>query len=265
VSLRKDVHVAIDELAPSTSGMSDRVINEMLGEVRRRRRLRVKRLFDVPLSLVAMVLILSTVIGVLAGGKLMSDWEAFVRGRSPAGVDVKVLQSLEARPFRQPLVNAGDQCSGGPWDPATGWWGGGPVYVHSLISSGYASVGYSGWGIYATFHAETEQGATGPVLIRGRDLVTGDRLVFVGRFAAGQLVGVDTLAGTSFRQYSELLLDADHPTAAPSAGFVQWNFTVGVKVHIPPTPGNLVTLPPTTCTGWQIDGPAFSEIFEVPI
>jgi hypothetical protein len=264
VSLRNDVHVAIDELAPSTSGLSERVIRTMLDETRVRRSRRFVRRFQMPISLVAVVVLIALVLGALVGGRLIADWQSFVRHQVPV-VDPTLLHQLESRSLSQPLIKADDPCPGGPWNPDTEWWGGGPVYVHSLISSGYASVGRSGWGVYAIFHAETGQGATGPVLIRGRDLVSGDRIVFVGQYAAGQLVGVDTLAGTSMRQYSELLLDTSHPAAVASAGFVEWNFTVGVKVHIPPTPGTLMTLPPTRCTGWQIDGPDFSETFEVPI
>ena len=268
MTLRADIHDAFDELGPSTPGLTERVIQSgVAGPVRHSGTAWVRR-FRAPLSLVAVLVLIALVVGAFVGGRLIHDWNSYLNRSIPGGqIDPQVLRTLESRPLVQPLIHANDPCPGGPWNPSTGWWGAGPVFVSSPIASGYGPVANSAWGIYAVFHAQTPTGMTGPVLIRARDLVSGAPLVFVGRYASGAVIAIDRLHGQDIRQQPEVAIDTTHPATAPSAGFVDWAFTIGVHEDFPtPRPGTLTTLPLIRCTGWQIDAPNFTaEVFEVPI
>ena len=101
------------------------------------------------------------------------------------------------------------------------------------------------------------------MLVRARDLNTGEPLVFVGQYAAGPVGGADKLGGQEVEQRLELALDASHPQGAASGGFNAWSFTAGLKADTSHH-GGALTVGPPICTGWQIDGEGFTETFEVP-
>jgi hypothetical protein len=263
VSLRTELHSAFDELAPSTVGLRERVVQTVVHErttERRRQRLVWVR---APLSLVAVLVLIALVVGTLVGGRLVSDWQSFTKRSVPSGIDTTQLSRLEARPFQMPLLKPDAACPGGPWDPATGWWGTGPAHVYSWTSSGFVPGTITPWGIYDSFHAEIDRSIKGPVLVRARDLKTGDLLVFVGQYAAGPVGGADKLDGQEVEQRLELALDASHPQGAASGGFYAWSFTAGLKADTSHH-GGALTVGPAICTGWQIDGEGFTETFEVP-
>jgi hypothetical protein len=102
--------------------------------------------------------------------------------------------------------------------------------------------------------AGTRAGAnciSGPVVVRAIDIFTHQRVVFVGLYAEGPVVGQDTIDGLLVDQRAELVFDSSQ---ASKAGYLSqyklaWPITAGV---------------PTTwsgSTGWQIDGIGFSEVF----
>jgi hypothetical protein len=268
LSLRAEIHSAFDELAPSPFGLPERVLEAVVAE-RTSKPIRTWRVrARVPLSLVAVFVVVALVLGALLGGRLMSDWKA-TQQPVPGGIDTTQLHRLEAKALNLPLLQPGAACPGGPWDPATGWWGAAPVYVHSWISSGFIPLTATPWGLYGSFHAETDRSLQGPVVVRARNLYTGDMMVFVGQLAGGPAGGADNLNGQQVDQRLELVLDASHPPGTPSGGFYTWGFTAGLKAdtshHAPAGPA---TVGPGFCTGWQVDGRVgghdFSETFEVP-
>jgi hypothetical protein len=263
VSLRSELHSAFDELAPSTIGLRERVVQTVVHDRTTGRRRQWLVWVRAPLSLVAVFVLISLVVGALMGGRLASDWQNFSKRSVPGGIDTTQLQRLEARPFQIPLLEPDASCPGGPWDPATGWWGTGPVHVYSWTSSGFVPPTITQWGVYGSFHAETDRSIKGPVLMRARNLNTGDLLVFVGQYAAGPVGGADKLGGQEVEQRLELALDASHPQGAASGGFYPWGFTAGMKADTSHYGGPL-TVGPAICTGWQIDGEGFTETFEVP-
>jgi hypothetical protein len=262
VSLRTELHTAFDELAPTTVGLRERVVQTVVQDRTTGRGRQWRVWVRAPLSLVAVFVLISLVVGILVGGRLASDWLNSKRSL-PAGIDTMQLTQLEGRQFQMPLLKPGAACPGGPWDPATGWWGTGPVHVYSWNSSGFVPSTISRWGVYSPFHAETDRNISGPVLVRARDLNTGDWLVFVGQNTSGPVGGTDQLGGHEVVQRLELALDASHPQGAASGGFYAWSFTVGLKAD---TSHHNSALPvgPVICTGWQIDGVGFTETFEVP-
>jgi hypothetical protein len=240
VSLRTDFHTAFDEVAPSTFGMPDRVVRTVVAELPERRR--KERWFvrlRAPLSLVAVLLLLSIAVGVLVGGRVARDWNAFTR---PAPAGPTELAQLETRPLLLPASKAGQDCPktalnalpGGLFP--SGLYGHGPVYV-----AGGSSVS-DAWGTYWYLGAVTDAKLTGLVLIRARDLQTGQAVVFVGKWATGTVVGTDTLDGKLDQQRVELLLDTRHPPQNTlGRGNWTWGFTAGLAKG------------GSGCTGWQID------------
>jgi len=85
VSLRTQIHSAFDEVAPPTHGLPERVVQTVLKEnAGRRRRERLMLRLRVPLSLVAVFVLVALVVGVLIGGRLMQDWNSF-HNSAPAG------------------------------------------------------------------------------------------------------------------------------------------------------------------------------------
>jgi hypothetical protein len=77
----------------------------------------------------------------------------------------------------------------------------------------------------------------------------------VGPYAAGPVVGTDMVDGILVEQHAELVIDTTN--SSPDLGSwsttrrhsFDWVFTAGV-------PKNW-----SGSTGWQIDGPGFSEVF----
>lgn len=242
MSLRTDIQTAFDEVAPSTFGLSERVVQTFVAElpVRRRNERWFVRL-RAPLSLVAIVLLIAMAVGMLIGGRVMQDWKAFTQP-APARNQPSELALLEGRPMQLTRLQAGDSCPetplNGPYGDLfpSGMYGSGPVYV-----AGGSSVP-DPWGTYWYLAAVTDQRVTGLVLVRGQDLRTGQSVVFIGKWATGPVFGTDKLDGTVTLQHLDLLLDRRHPPLNTGhAGTFTWGFTAGLAAG---TSG---------CIGWQVD------------
>jgi hypothetical protein len=240
VSLRTQIHTAFDEVAPSTHGMPERVVQTVLAEnPSRKRRERLMLRLRVPLALVAVFMLVALVVGVLIGGRLMQDWNAFHNSAPAGGGSSSALAALEARPLTLPTLKAGDSCPSSPGN-AVGY-GTGPVY----FSGGPETV--SPWGYYFDVRWFTAPDLSGPVLVRGRDLMSNRMAVFVGANSAGAVVGTDTAAGAKVSQRAELVLDAGHPPSRGANGYGVFPVRQGVSK------GWL------GCFGVQVDGPDFTE------
>lgn len=111
------------------------------------------------------------------------------------------------------------------------------------------------WGYYLDYVLYSDRRTNGPVLVRARDLFTPDRVVFIGQFGAGAVIGSDVFDGPSVPQRSELLLDANQAKATVDGHGVRhplvWNFTGGVAKDS------------SSSSGWQIDGVDFSEVIVI--
>jgi len=242
VSLRTQIHSAFDEVAPSTFGLPERVVQTVLTEKNsRRRRERVMLRLRVPLALVAVFMLVALVVGVLIGGRLMQDWNSFRNSAPAGGVSQSALAQLEAKPLILPTLKAGDACPATPGNALGFDFGTGPVYALGGPES------LSPWGYYFDVTWITAPDLTGPVLVRGRDLMSNRQVVFVGAYSAGSVVGTDTQSGSKITQRAEILLDAGHPHSRGSNGYGEFPVHQGLSQGW------------VGCVGFQIDGPDFTE------
>lgn len=243
MSLRTDFHGAYDELASPMHGLSERVVLVVLAENPSRRRAAGSiSSFSFPAVLVAVFLLVALAVGVLIGGRLIQGWNSF-HNSAPAGSSYQSeVAQLEAVPLRLPVIHTPADCTSGPYN-STGSFGSGPVYV----DGGPAST--SQWVLYYFNDAFAETNIAGPILVRARDLFTGAPVFFVGQYAAGPVVGTDTVDGVTYDQHLELLLDTSSASKVLATHKFDWKFIAGV-------PGNW-----SGSTGWQIDGIGFSEVF----
>lgn len=195
----------------------------------------------VPLSLVAVFVLVALAVGALIGGRLMQDWNAFHKSAPAGGVSQSALAQLEARPLTLPTLKAGDSCPISPGNSVGFDFGTGPVYIDGGPEA------LSPWGYYFDVTWFTARDLTGPVLVRARDLMSNRTAVFAGTNSAGAVVGTDTLAGSTVTQRAELLLDAGHPHSRLTNGYGVFAVRQGISLGW------------VGCAGFQIDGPDFTE------
>lgn len=242
MSLRTQIHSAFDEVAPPTFGLPERVVQTVLTEnANRGRRKRLILRLRVPLSMVAVFVLIALVVGVLIGGRLIQDWNSF-HNAAPAGGGQTELAQLENRPLNLPAPASYLDCKSGPYNSA-GAFGSGPVYG---VGGGTST---SNWGTYFHNGAYAETRIAGPILVRARDLFTLQSVIFVGQYAAGPVVGSDMVDGQSYKQHLELLLDESSSSKQNKTHKFDWAFMAGVPSGW------------SGSTGWQIDGVGFSEVF----
>jgi hypothetical protein len=243
VSLRRDIHSAFESIAPPLGGMPERVVQTVLADNTRRRR-KERMLFRVrtPLSLVAVFMTIALVAAVLIGGRLIGDWNASHRP-APAAPPSATLAELEARRLVLPTLGPNDAC------PVTGvsnpnhQFGDGPVFADG--SNPIATQ----WGNYFDIPYYTAPALRGLVLIRARDLRSPTiRVLFVGKYVAGPIVGNDP-SPKAGAQYEEALLDATKPPQRSPQH-------EGVFIVRQGLPANA-----SACFGFQIDGQGFTETF----
>jgi hypothetical protein len=242
MSLRKQIHSAFDEVAPQAFGVPERVVQTVLADgPSRRRRERLMLRLRVPLSMVAVFVAIALVVGVLIGGRLMQDWNSF-RKPAPAGGGQTQLAQLESRPLVLPTPATQFDCKSGPFNSA-GSFGKGPVYGDG------GGISSTTWGLYYHNLAYAETDITGPILVRANDIFTHEPVVYVGQYAAGPVVGHDTVDGVAVEQHTELVFDTSQAAKGPSTHRFAWPFIAGVPKTW------------SQSTGWQIDGVGFSEVF----
>ena len=195
-------------------------------------------------SLVAVLLLIVLGIAVVAGGKLVLGWNAAHRGTAAGhGTTLSYQEQvalLEQRPLFLPTVKSAGLCPDAGNANQLGYqFGAGPVYANG------GSLSTSNWGEFYDVEWFTDPRLTGPVLIRGRDLVTNRDVIFTGTGATGALVASDpSQASPALR--AEFVLDASHPTQRES-GYGVFPVRQGV-------PNGW-----SHCVGFQMDGSTFSE------
>lgn len=250
MNLRTEIRAAVDEVTPPAPDLVSQIEDFVSANARRRVRPRSNRMnrwrsvMRGSLALVAVLIVIALVTSVFVGGRLIHDWNA-AHGSVPAAPTHATLAQLEARPLLLPHVAAGATCPGGP-QSAVGMYGNGPFYGDATIAQGPAR---SPWGLYWYLEGETDKNASGLLLVRAIDLKTGQSYVFAGQYAAGPVVGTDTLGTQTIEQRSELVLDTAHRPSTTYNGKTTWPFELGVPK------GN------SGCYGWQIDGDNFTETF----
>lgn len=163
------------------------------------------------------------------------------------------LKQLALRPLRLPAMPTNGQCPDGPHSDITPYagsslstnvWGLGPVY----LSGGNPTV--TPKNAYFDITLYTDPTVTGVVLIRGQQLGGKLNVVYVGSYAAGRVVGTDTISGKLMTQYAEAALPGGRPptTDNPAQGWAIWHLRQGIgRTYI-------------GCTGFQLDTAAGSEV-----
>jgi hypothetical protein len=199
-------------------------------------------------AVAAVLLIVLLVFTLLVGGAVGRDWQRFINRPAPAG-GASILDGLRARPLILPVVPPGATCPNTPMpliDFGVGptlAYGDGPVYgIGGPASS-------TSWGDYFDVMYVADPQFTGIVLVRIRDLESDRVGVFVGSYAAGDVVGTDTIAGKTVQQHAELVLDASRPASTSGASkWGQWQIRQGLAAGW------------SHCFGIQVDGPGFTEV-----
>lgn len=242
MSLRTDIHIAFDQLAPSTLGLPERVLES--AQVKPTGRTAPRRwivAFRGPASLVAVFLLVALVAALLVGGRVMQDWKAFQKSATAGGGPSELAQ-LQARPMQLPLLKGNSTCPETPLNALpggrfpSGLYGSGPSYIAG------GSTLSTRWGTYSYLAAVTTGEHNKLLLLRGRDLHTGQPVIFVDKWSAGPVLGMDSVSGKLTQQHTELLLDRRHPPQNTiQAGTVTWGFTAGLANGA------------SGCTAWQFD------------
>ena len=250
MSLRRDIHSAFEVITPPLGGMPERVAQTVLAE--KNGRLRKERMvyrLRFSLALVAAVLLVAVAVAAIM------TWNSLHTANvSPAGlVPAYSVAQLEARPLHIPHPKSLADCTTGPLDAKGGGFGSGPVYAEGGPST------TSSWGFYYHVFAYARALMPGPVLVRAIHVYDDVPVVFIGPNAAGPTVGTDTVEGRAVQQRAEAVIDTSASATDPGA---PWTIPTG-SVHFfwPMMSGEPLTS--TSSSGWQIDGPNFSETFVV--
>src|SRR2546425_5338624 len=264
MSLRAEIHDAIDEVTPPAPMLASRVGAYVLAEDRARRRPRLASWMR-PLRGMAGVLAAALVVVLLAGrglgGRLGRDWNTNVN--RPMPINHAQLKALEDRPLNLPVLEAGAACPVGPivstpkessLGPLAYNDGNGPVYAQGTgLRYG------TSWGTYILTGYAVKPSYNGLILIRARDLQTKAVVVFAHNplldiyysVPSGQRVGTDFVLEHRVQKYTELALQpqnmyTDLATWWPGSGTLQ-GFPKGSS----------------GCIGFQVDGAGFTEHFVV--
>jgi hypothetical protein len=269
MSLRADIRSAYEEITPPAPALQAQIRALVATEHRaalpsRRSGSRWLKGLRGTFALVAAVLVVLIVATVLVGGRVWHDWNLFNNRPAPAGqIDPVQLAALEARPLHVPAVQLGAICPVGPMASAAAL-AGSPDTIHAWALEGFMSgpgpvyasnvglhAGQSAWGNYWDAVWVIEPQVVGLVLIRGLDAENHQvSLAYVDQYAAGAVVGTDTINGKRTVQRAELVLDAGHHPA--TSGNSKWGI-YDVRAAIPNTM--------TACHAFQVDGEGFSEVF----
>jgi hypothetical protein len=201
-------------------------------------------------SLAAALLVVLLIASVMVGVHVWRDRSLLNTSPAAPTFDQVEIARLTARPLILPLVPPGGACPvsysnvidlGGNSFSAIGE---GPMYV-----TGQGLQRITKWGGYfdPTYYAGPQ--LSGIVLIRLRDLRTGQAGVFVGPNAAGNVIGMDTIDGKAVQQHGYAILDAGRPPA--TSGTSKW----GIWQIRQGWPAGW-----SGCWSFQLDGPGFSEV-----
>ena len=252
MSLRTQIHDAIDDVSPAAPTLERRVTSFVVGGERERKRpeWKQRRRLVAPLGVIAVGVVLALVAGIFIGGHLSS------KPNSPEpAVGQAELQALESRPVNYPAVAAGGPCPKSPevlrnFGMA---FGDGPVFMANAnwLQS-------TDWGAWYSLLFAYEWRQDGLVLVRARDLQSNAEVGFAtyplaptGVVAVGAPVETVNAVGHKVQLRSGAAFrDPPHTAPMDSMG------------DLPP----LLVLQglqkgSSGCIGFQVDGPDFTENF----
>ena len=264
MSLRAEIRAAIDDVTPPAPTLQHKVEAFVVANGRdrvvpmHRPRTQWSRPFRGPMSLVAAVLLVVLIGGLVLGGRLLRDLNA-----PPQTINQAELKRLESRPLRaMPSVRPDDPCPTSPLTdvsahgPEAVLLGDGPVYSTRLGAQSVTSTNWGTWSVWSVLVDKTK--ASGPILIRARDLQTHAEVVFGWNpltangqagdgIPTGRATGTDVVLGQTEHLYPEVVLDLSRPFALTKAG--DWPIFKSFIGYPKAAAG---------CIGFQIDGTNFT-------
>jgi hypothetical protein len=211
-------------------------------------------------SLLAAALVVLLIATLVLGVRVWRDRSFLNPSPAVPAIDEVELARLKARPLILPFVLPGGTCPTAGYhlvsylgaNPHTDIFGGRiNVTGKGLEASaaGLAGQATSKWGKYYDPVYSADRKLKGIVLIRIRDLMTGEAGIFVGPYAAGDVVGTDTIDGNTVEQHNYAVLDLSHPPVASGNYFGIWHIRQGWPAGW------------SGCWGVQLDGADFSEVY----
>lgn len=235
--LKADFRRALDAVSPPApwlaasvrAGLRERRSEKWFDRLRRQPRPMRFALVTVPITVVAIVV----------GASFLLAQLYIPAQRTTPGAPVGLtptqeaqLAQLELRPIKLPPLAAADPCPAGPGSTikpyrdgrryAVG--GNGPVFVEGGPRTDTPKNAYFDVVFF------TDPTVRGVVLIRGVQIDGRLSVVYVGNYAAGAIVGSDTIDGKRVDLYSEAAVVADHPPSDASAapGWGIWHIRQGI-------------------------------------
>lgn len=266
MSLRMQLHDAIDEVTLPAPDLESRITAFVFADEHRRRQLapghrRSRWITGLrgTRALVAAMLVVALIGGLIVGGRWLRD-----RSGSPLpAFDQAELHNLEARPLvAMPTMPSTGECPVGPLgtdfigNPAVG---DGPMRVHI----GMPSIYNTPWGAWNITYFVVSPTAQGLFLVRARDLESTESVLFAGNISgvpdaqigravlAGKVAGHDSVNGQAFDRYEELVINASAPSdwAKTTSKAPQWGAYVGYAKGS------------SGCTFFQVDYPGGTQTF----
>lgn len=249
MTLRAEIRDAVDEVTPPARHLERNVRAFVFANGRERQALRLPRrrrgwtyrLQGLGVA-VAAALVVALIAGLVLGGRFWRDLNA-----PPATVNQSALKYLESLPVTLPKVASEAVCPKTPINERHPGLvaGDGPTFIE-----GHDPQAVTSWGNWGSVIFNYEPRVAGPVLVRARDLVTGQDVVFasypVGKprlVPAGAVLGSDyvfELNATLTMRSEGVLADVD-----PAEKLV------GFKALIGESTGG------SGCIGFQLNGPGF--------
>jgi len=244
MSMRTQLHDAIDEVTLPVPDLERRVTAFVFADERRRRQLApahgrspwITGLRGMR-ALVAALLVVALIGGLILGGRWLRDMST-----SPLpAIDRGELHKLEARPLvAMPAMPSTGECPVGPLstdfigNPAIG---DGPMRVHVGMPSTYNT----DWGTWNITYFVVSPTTKGLFLVRARDLRSAQSVFFAGNISgvadaqigravlAGKVAGRDSAKGQVFDRHEELVINASAPSdwAKTTYKAPQWGAYVG--------------------------------------
>jgi hypothetical protein len=212
-------------------------------------------------ALVAAALVVALMAALVMGGRLWRDWST-LPATHPHTINLADLDRLRARPLQLPVVQAGADCPVSPTHAVADFhkrglspvvFGDGPIY-----SAGNGERYVTHWGTYIQTGYALDPSFSGLLLVRARDLIGGQLVVFANSTFSGTanlsdlVVGTDFLLDQTVQQHPEGVVDTNQLRPPQTAGYWQdWDTLQGY-----PAGGS-------GCIGFQFDGAGFTEVFVV--